>query len=94
MTTPMKQDLIHDSLYEIPSCTICLQELNQDIVSLACGHCFHFLCIDQHFEYRGTCPNCQKRAGPKEMRTVLYQVVPNTKANDQFLTVLSSLNIT
>ncbi len=91
--TPKKDDLIGNNLYELPSCTICLQELVEDITCLACGHCFHYLCITQHFEYRGTCPNCQKRAGFNELRSVVYRVTHNTNANARLMTLLSSLNI-
>lgn len=53
---------IHESLYEIPNCTICLNELSDDLTNLNCGHVFHMTCITQHFQYRPTCPNCQKRS--------------------------------
>ncbi|TXI91141.1 MAG: hypothetical protein E6Q33_11045 [Neisseriales bacterium] len=36
--------------------------MNRDIASLNCGHTFHHECITQHFEYRSSCPYCQKRA--------------------------------
>ena len=61
----MNENIITENLYEIPNCTICLQELNEDLANLACGHVFHISCITQHFEYRGSCPNCQKRAQVK-----------------------------
>lgn len=92
MTSP-KKDLINENLYEIPTCTICLQDLTEEVTALACGHCFHYSCIDQHFGFRGTCPNCQKRASPKEMRFIHFSVVLNSKANDHLRTLLSSLNI-
>lgn len=92
MQTPTKQDIVSENLYEIPSCTICLQELNDDISSLNCGHVFHLGCISQHFEYRGTCPNCQKRACLKEVRTVHFQLEKNSRANTQLRSLLSSLD--
>jgi hypothetical protein len=68
-------------------------ELSEDISSLACGHCFHHTCIYQQFEYRGTCPNCQKRACNKEIRNIHYNVVPNNKTNAHLSTLLAKLNV-
>lgn len=93
MNTPRKDDLIEQNLYEIPVCSICMDELTENVASLACGHCFHFQCIDQNFEYQGTCPNCKKRAGRQEVRSLHYPVIQNTKANAHLRTLLSSLNI-
>ena len=36
------QDIADLTNYEIPKCTICLEELKSDLCSLNCGHIFHF----------------------------------------------------
>jgi hypothetical protein len=92
MTTPSKGEAGGENLYEIASCTICLQEMTEDLASLSCGHCFHLGCISQHFEYRGTCPNCQKRACLKEIRTIVFPLTLNTKANAQLRVLLASMD--
>jgi hypothetical protein len=81
-----------ENLYEIPSCTICLQELAEDICCLDCGHVFHMLCIEQHFEYKSTCPNCQKRTHRNQIRPLVFQLVLNSQANEHLHTILAALD--
>lgn len=91
MASAKKEQVLTENLYEIPVCTICLQELSEDMGSLDCGHVFHIGCISQHFEYRGTCPNCQKRACLQEIRSVLFPLTLNSKANSQLHSILAAL---
>jgi hypothetical protein len=81
-----------ENLYEIPSCTICLQELVEDAICLDCGHVFHQLCIRQHFEYKKTCPNCQKQTHPNQIRPLVFQLTLNSKANSQLHAILAALD--
>jgi septal ring factor EnvC (AmiA/AmiB activator) len=64
----------------------------EDLSSLDCGHVFHLGCISQHFEYRGSCPNCQKRAALKEVRTIHFRLTPNnSRLQSHLKAVLNSL---
>ncbi len=85
--------MVAEKLYEIPSCSICLNDLSEEISSLACGHCFHLHCIMQSLEYGGQCPNCRKRAGKQEIRDMHFPLIQNSKANSQLRELLSSLNV-
>ena len=45
------------------NCSICIETLNENIVSLKCGHKFHFNCIKEWIYLNNNCPLC---------RTIIY----------------------
>ena len=43
-------------------CSICLEELNKNIIILDCNHRFHQNCINKYITYKNInnfCPNCR-----------------------------------
>ena len=48
----------YPNLYDIPSCSICLGDLDRRISALPCGHCFHRHCLSDVFPMK--CPFCRK----------------------------------
>ena len=80
-----------ENLYEIPACSICLQDLSSDILSLPCGHCYHDACIRQQLEYHLRCPNCMNVCGQLELRKIHYSVVLNCKDHSFLTNFLASL---
>ena len=42
-------------------CTFCLDELEDDVRQLSCGHKYHLHCIKQWFENHDTCPLCRTK---------------------------------
>ena len=41
-------------------CSICLEDLNDDIMTTSCGHTFHNNCINEWKNHASTCPICRK----------------------------------
>ena len=41
-------------------CTVCLCELENEIVRTPCGHSYHKSCIEQAYLAIGSCPNCRQ----------------------------------
>lgn len=91
MQESTNQQVLSENLYEVPTCTICLQELVHNLGNLDCGHVFHLECITQNFDYRAACPNCQKRAYEKEVRPIHFPLTLNNTANEQLRAILASL---
>ncbi|CDW72996.1 UNKNOWN [Stylonychia lemnae] len=52
--------LMTSSVYQIPTCAICLQDLTQTLSVTKCGHVFHHQCITQAVEKSSQCPLCRK----------------------------------
>lgn len=45
------------------SCSICLDDLENETTSLSCGHSFHIDCIIKALRKSNECPNCRDTAG-------------------------------
>lgn len=47
--------------YEMPTCTICLVEINlgEEALLVPCGHIFHSKCVEQWLSMNNTCPTCR-----------------------------------
>jgi hypothetical protein len=60
--------------YDIPKCTICLEEMRSNLVALSCGHCFHHCCVRQHLERKSFCPNCRKISDRSDMRSLFFDL--------------------
>ena len=41
-------------------CTVCLENLEGDVVRTPCGHSYHRMCIERAYIAIGTCPNCRQ----------------------------------
>ena len=48
------------SLYQVDICTICLENLVDDVISLDCLHCFHAVCIYVWLYRESSCPICRQ----------------------------------
>lgn len=62
---PRRQRQRCSSRYELEDCSICQEIVAKptDLRTLACGHHFHFRCIDKWLEASPvptTCPNCRQ----------------------------------
>ncbi|KAJ4376256.1 hypothetical protein N0V83_001539 [Neocucurbitaria cava] len=74
-------------------CTICTEPLNDDVVQMvACGHCFHCVCVLTWFRSSGTdsyllnrtCPNCRHVLyEPTRAAPVLYEPTRATPILDE-----------
>ena len=42
-------------------CSICFENLIEDIQKTSCGHFFHKRCLDSWFEMNRICPMCRKK---------------------------------
>ena len=40
-------------------CSICYEEMNNDIVFTKCKHKFHKKCLSEWISYKNTCPKCR-----------------------------------
>ena len=49
--------LPRDSLTEIPTCTFCLERLDDSVVTILCNHTFHVQCLSHWID--STCPICR-----------------------------------
>ena len=92
MDSPIKEELGGKKLYELPVCSICLCDLNEELVNLQCGHCYHDQCIRQQLEYAGECPLCRERAHFKQIRRVVYTVMENSATMVHLQSLLMSLD--
>lgn len=43
-------------------CSICLEKINSELVTLECGHSYHQECISKWLDIETTCPYCRKIA--------------------------------
>ena len=41
-------------------CNICLEQLEDNVVKLKCGHSYHYNCILIWFEKKKSCPTCNE----------------------------------
>lgn len=54
-----RYNYVKDTTSEV-KCTICLNDQDNIMVTLHCGHKFHFPCIDQWYHHLKCCPICQE----------------------------------
>ncbi|CAH0493109.1 unnamed protein product [Peronospora farinosa] len=43
-------------------CAICLEEMEENLTALVCGHVFHHTCVTQSLVRRPACPVCRRQA--------------------------------
>lgn len=44
------------------TCTVCHEELKDDIITLSCQHKFHVYCIAPWLKEKQSCPGCRQKA--------------------------------
>lgn len=70
--------------YEVPTCSICLSELTQDLGVISCGHVFHTECIASSLsKTSSTCPLCRKPATKLLSKKVLMDQAHNSRSQSQ-----------
>jgi hypothetical protein len=75
-----KFDSLHGFVfYDGPACPICLEQMQESITSLACGHCFHKSCIEDHLLRTLKCPFCRSPARKVDCRPIYYQVYDHAR---------------
>lgn len=47
--------------YSTDTCAICMDLLDNKILTMPCGHTFHTTCILTWFDHKMTCPVCRKK---------------------------------
>lgn len=70
-------------------CCICFEEFklnNRDnrITSLKCGHLFHRNCIELWIKNSHSCPNCRDHASLRHFRDIFVTNAENRRASDIF----------
>eukprot|EP00088_Acartia_fossae_P003212 TRINITY_DN1132_c0_g1_i5.p1 TRINITY_DN1132_c0_g1~~TRINITY_DN1132_c0_g1_i5.p1 ORF type:complete len:140 (+),score=46.57 TRINITY_DN1132_c0_g1_i5:145-564(+) len=65
-------------------CATCLEKIagEDEVVSLPCGHLFHYECIDQWFNKSKNCPTCRKDATRKEFRKIYFTESWDTESKE------------
>ena len=48
-------------------CSICADNIEEDLCSTRCAHTFHFECLNQWLVHSKTCPQCRNSCRPKEV---------------------------
>lgn len=66
-------------------CHICLEELRQDLTACACGHVFHYACIQQALQVSSQCPICRRFAAEAHLVS-LYLELPGEPARSAVVT--------
>lgn len=60
-------------------CCICLEEfITGDYIAILHCNCtfkIHWICFEQHKEYRDDCPICHQECNPKKKRTIMGTLV-------------------
>uniref|UniRef100_A0A914XWF8 BRCA1-associated protein n=1 Tax=Panagrolaimus superbus TaxID=310955 RepID=A0A914XWF8_9BILA len=59
--------LPRDDLTELPTCTVCLERLDDSVITILCNHTFHVQCLQQWADT--TCPVCRHTQTPEEVDT-------------------------
>ncbi|KAE9550117.1 hypothetical protein FO519_006677 [Halicephalobus sp. NKZ332] len=57
--------LARENMTELPTCTVCLERLDDSIVTILCNHSFHTECLEQWADT--TCPVCRHNQTPEEV---------------------------
>uniref|UniRef100_A0A7E4ZR17 BRCA1-associated protein n=1 Tax=Panagrellus redivivus TaxID=6233 RepID=A0A7E4ZR17_PANRE len=57
--------LPRDDLTELPTCAVCLERLDDSVVSILCNHPFHVACLERWTDTR--CPVCRCNQVPDEV---------------------------
>jgi BRCA1-associated protein len=59
--------LPREDLTELPTCTVCLERLDDSVITILCNHTFHVQCLQQWSDT--TCPVCRHTQTPEEVDT-------------------------
>ena len=56
-------------------CSICLNNLDNNIITLHCNHKYHNECMDMWLKYNNTCPYCRYNLKRDRIPSVLYDKI-------------------
>ncbi len=69
------------------TCSICLNDLENDLTTLFCNHTFHKSCMDQWIKYQERCPYCRTSLIQNRLPLQLYDELIGQDGNIEQLTV-------
>jgi hypothetical protein len=78
--------MLSDLITKNNECSICWNELSDDIITLSCNHIFHNSCIDIWKKYNSSCPMCREPFNIKLPIIYFDELIANDGKID-FLTV-------
>uniref|UniRef100_A0A914DKN8 BRCA1-associated protein n=1 Tax=Acrobeloides nanus TaxID=290746 RepID=A0A914DKN8_9BILA len=52
-----------ENLIELPTCAVCLERMDEEVITIFCNHKFHFECLQQWADT--TCPVCRHNQTPE-----------------------------
>ena len=64
--------------YEIPICSICLNDMLSDLIVTSCGHVYHSECLINCLKNKSVCPNCRTFAPLESTRHLQYSINKST----------------
>jgi len=88
---PAQPPNIKSKTYVPTQCTLCLEDMIENLSVTSCGHVFHSMCISQGLEYRGQCPNCRERTSQRQLRGLNYHIGVNRIEDESRIQFLESL---
>ncbi|GIY35262.1 e3 ubiquitin-protein ligase TRAIP [Caerostris darwini] len=65
------------------SCVICtdLYDTGKDIVTIPCGHVFHFKCLTKWIDRSKTCPECRRPVISKDIKKLYFNIASDNDLN-------------
>ncbi|OMJ74889.1 hypothetical protein SteCoe_26096 [Stentor coeruleus] len=70
--------------WEVPNCSICLQDLNTELAAITCGHIYHYQCIiDSIHNKTKACPLCREKILPSKILKLNYSLNLINKPHEQ-----------
>jgi len=88
---PSSAPTLKTNSYELPQCTICMEDMVEHLSVTSCGHVFHTMCIFEGLNYRGQCPNCRERTSQRQLRGLNYNIAVNRIEDEGRIQFLESL---
>ena len=76
---------------EVPQCSICLHELNQDLVVTPCGHVFHRKCIEMQVDRNPMCPLDRRTLTLDQLTRLQYSLIEHE--DTAFMQELNKLGV-
>ncbi len=76
-----------ESVTENNTCSICLNDLENDLITLPCKHTFHQSCMDQWKTYQENCPYCRTSLVQNRIPRQLFDELIGQDGNIDQLTV-------
>ena len=63
-------------------CSICADNIDEDLCATRCAHTFHFDCLNQWLLHSKTCPQCRESCRPKDVLKLFVTSNELTQGND------------